>query len=153
MSNKIFSFFLILNNILIFAHSGRTDSKGGHYDTKTGEYHFHHHNSSYGGFLIVLFIGICAVIFLFLISRSTKTDSPQKAFQNYELSKQEKEVEKWKRNQDRREDNRGFIGCFVYIIAFAITMISIFAIPDGNGLFVVFLFILFISIYDPKKKR
>lgn len=25
-----------------FAHSGRTDSKGGHYDRSTGEYHYHH---------------------------------------------------------------------------------------------------------------
>lgn len=24
------------------AHSGRTDSQGGHYDSETGEYHFHH---------------------------------------------------------------------------------------------------------------
>lgn len=24
------------------AHSGRTDSKGGHYNTETGEYHYHH---------------------------------------------------------------------------------------------------------------
>ncbi len=25
-----------------FAHSGRTDSNGGHYDRSTGEYHYHH---------------------------------------------------------------------------------------------------------------
>jgi len=25
----------------IFAHSGRTDSRGGHYNRKTGEYHYH----------------------------------------------------------------------------------------------------------------
>lgn len=24
------------------AHSGRTDSKGGHYDRDTGDYHYHH---------------------------------------------------------------------------------------------------------------
>ena len=29
----------------VFAHSGRTDSKGGHYNRKTGEYHYH--NSGY----------------------------------------------------------------------------------------------------------
>ena len=28
-----------LNN---FAHQGRTDSNGGHYDRSTGEYHYHH---------------------------------------------------------------------------------------------------------------
>ena len=26
----------------VFAHSGKTDSKGGHYDHSTGEYHYHH---------------------------------------------------------------------------------------------------------------
>lgn len=26
----------------VLAHSGRTDSQGGHYDSETGEYHFHH---------------------------------------------------------------------------------------------------------------
>ena len=27
---------------LTFGHSGRTDSQGGHYNRRTGEYHFHH---------------------------------------------------------------------------------------------------------------
>lgn len=26
----------------VFAHSGKTDANGGHYDTATGEYHYHH---------------------------------------------------------------------------------------------------------------
>ena len=26
----------------VFAHPGRTDSSGGHYDRETGEYHYHH---------------------------------------------------------------------------------------------------------------
>lgn len=34
----------------VFAHPGRTDSNGGHYDHSTGEYHYHHgygpHNHS-----------------------------------------------------------------------------------------------------------
>lgn len=29
------------------AHSGRTDSNGGHYDHSTGEYHYHHGNSAH----------------------------------------------------------------------------------------------------------
>lgn len=29
-------------NIGVFAHSGGTDSKGGHYDRSSGEYHYHH---------------------------------------------------------------------------------------------------------------
>lgn len=28
--------------LLVFAHSGRTDSNGGHTDHSTGEYHYHH---------------------------------------------------------------------------------------------------------------
>ena len=28
--------------VLCFAHSGRTDSSGGHRDSSTGEYHYHH---------------------------------------------------------------------------------------------------------------
>ena len=31
-----------LVTIMAFAHSGRTDSNGGHYDHSTGEYHYHH---------------------------------------------------------------------------------------------------------------
>ena len=30
-----------------FAHSGRTDSRGGHYDRSTGEYHYHHGYSAH----------------------------------------------------------------------------------------------------------
>ena len=28
--------------VVVFAHPGRTDSNGGHYDRSTGEYHYHH---------------------------------------------------------------------------------------------------------------
>ena len=26
----------------VYAHGGRTDANGGHYDSSTGEYHYHH---------------------------------------------------------------------------------------------------------------
>ena len=32
----------LISQVQIFAHSGRTDSNGKHYDSSTGEYHFHH---------------------------------------------------------------------------------------------------------------
>lgn len=32
---------------VIYAHSGRTDSSGGHYDSSTGEYHYHHGYSAH----------------------------------------------------------------------------------------------------------
>jgi hypothetical protein len=45
---KFFSLFIVL--VLFFslavAHPGRTDSKGGHYNRKTGEYHYHNKDSS-----------------------------------------------------------------------------------------------------------
>ena len=43
---KVITFLLIIICLLIFvlpisAHSGRTDSNGGHYNHSTGEYHYH----------------------------------------------------------------------------------------------------------------
>ena len=32
----------LLLSLPVLAHSGRTDSKGGHYNRSTGEYHYHH---------------------------------------------------------------------------------------------------------------
>lgn len=34
-------------SIISFAHSGKTDSIGGHYDRSTGEYHYHHGYPAY----------------------------------------------------------------------------------------------------------
>lgn len=33
---------MLLLSIVVSAHSGATDSNGGHYDHSTGEYHYHH---------------------------------------------------------------------------------------------------------------
>lgn len=33
---------LCIVTVLVFAHGGRTDANGGHYDRSTGEYHYHH---------------------------------------------------------------------------------------------------------------
>jgi hypothetical protein len=49
---KVFTVLLIALIVLqfplfVFAHSGRTDSKGGHYDHSTGEYHYHHGYSAH----------------------------------------------------------------------------------------------------------
>lgn len=41
----IFTLFSILS--ISYAHSGRTDSEGGHYDRSTGEYHYHHGYSAH----------------------------------------------------------------------------------------------------------
>ena len=48
---KIYSFvvatLLMLLPLFAFAHSGRTDSIGGHYNNTTGKYHFHHGKSAH----------------------------------------------------------------------------------------------------------
>lgn len=41
----LFALFLLITPV--FAHSGRTDSNGGHYDRSTGEYHYHHGYSAH----------------------------------------------------------------------------------------------------------
>lgn len=38
----LFFCFLILLSFVIFAHSGNTDKNGGHYDSISDEYHYHH---------------------------------------------------------------------------------------------------------------
>ncbi len=48
MKKRVFALWIIIVTLLIllcsvsFAHSGRTDANGGHYDHSTGEYHYHH---------------------------------------------------------------------------------------------------------------
>ena len=53
---KIISIYIIFFIVIIpfsYAHSGRTDSNGGHYDWSTGEYHYHNDGSSYENELII----------------------------------------------------------------------------------------------------
>ena len=38
----VFISLLLLLSISVSAHGGRTDSSGGHIDSSTGEYHYHH---------------------------------------------------------------------------------------------------------------
>jgi hypothetical protein len=38
----LFLALLLIPSIAVYAHSGGTDSHGGHYDHSTGEYHYHH---------------------------------------------------------------------------------------------------------------
>ena len=39
--------FISFSLTTIYAHSGRTDSSGGHYNRSTGEYHYHHGYSAH----------------------------------------------------------------------------------------------------------
>lgn len=48
MKKIVLLFVLFISIVSIsFAHSGRTDSSGGHYNRSTGEYHYHHGYSSH----------------------------------------------------------------------------------------------------------
>lgn len=38
---------LIFSSISVFAHPGKTDGRGGHYNRSTGEYHYHHGYSAH----------------------------------------------------------------------------------------------------------
>ncbi len=42
----IITMVVSMNSSLVFAHSGRTDSNGGHYNRSTGVYHYHNGGSS-----------------------------------------------------------------------------------------------------------
>jgi len=42
MRTIFLTFVLIFFSIPLFAHSGGTDSRGGHHDRKNGGYHYHH---------------------------------------------------------------------------------------------------------------
>ncbi|MDB2499329.1 YHYH domain-containing protein [bacterium] len=45
---RLFSFILLLLSLsqAVFSHSGRTDSKGGHWDRKAGTYHYHNQGTT-----------------------------------------------------------------------------------------------------------
>ena len=42
MKKKPLIYIISFLSLQVTAHSGGTDSSGGHYDRKNGEYHFHH---------------------------------------------------------------------------------------------------------------
>lgn len=53
-----------------FGHSGRTDSNGGHYNRKTGEYHYHNGGDGNGIGWVIIIGGV--LFFLFLKSGNKK---------------------------------------------------------------------------------
>lgn len=88
ITKVITCFFIVLLSIcslavISFAHSGRTDGSGGHYNHSTGEYHYHHGHPAHQHIdgecpyklrqersktftNIVIFVVIGAVIFIFV---------------------------------------------------------------------------------------
>lgn len=47
-SLRVFLLFVVFFPFVASAHSGRTDSKGGHFNRRTGQYHYHNSGSSSG---------------------------------------------------------------------------------------------------------
>lgn len=50
-------FIITVGTSTTYAHGGRLDKNGGHYNRKTGEYHYHRGHSSGYGWLILVAIG------------------------------------------------------------------------------------------------
>lgn len=55
---------LLLFCFSTFGHNGRTDTNGGHYNRKTGEYHLHNNGASSDGNGAII-LGIVFVVILF----------------------------------------------------------------------------------------
>ena len=75
------------SSVLAFAHPGNTDSKGGHTDSSTGEYHYHHGYPAHqhtGG--------VCPYDFDDQTGRNSGTSSTKEANQKPAISKEVAEV-------------------------------------------------------------
>ena len=46
-SISLILFYIITCMNTVYAHSGRTDANGGHFNRKTGSYHYHHGYSAH----------------------------------------------------------------------------------------------------------
>lgn len=111
--------------VVVFAHPGRTDSSGGHYDRSTGEYHYHHgypaheHSDMDGD-------GILDCPYLFedktgSSSRETEptrkpTESPQNRIELTENNTESKKDATPKRDNE----NDIFIGCGIVLVFFIV---------------------------------
>lgn len=74
---KIFFIFIILfiTALMSFGHGGRTDKNGGHYNRKTGEYHYHNSGSADSGYnegvVVMVILGV-VIIWIIVYSTSKK---------------------------------------------------------------------------------
>lgn len=87
MKKRIFVIILSLVtaiglSVLCFAHSGRTDSNGGHYNRSTGEYHYHH---GYPAHQHVN--GVCPYTSLYQTSTTSKETETQETQETQETEK------------------------------------------------------------------
>ena len=65
MKAKISIISFMLFAFVLFGHSGNTDSKGGHYNRKTGKYHYHHgmpaHSHPFGICSNLIYYGVAGI--------------------------------------------------------------------------------------------
>lgn len=77
MKKKLFHLLLIILltlPMMLYAHSGGTDSSGGHYDHSTGEYHYHHGERAHQHYN-----GVCEIE-MERMEKQRKADALAKAF-------------------------------------------------------------------------
>lgn len=79
----------LITGITVFAHSGRTDSSGGHWNHKTGTYHYHPKPDMISFYLFCL--GVAIIIGLVLFLRYTISESISKKEQERLRIQHEKE--------------------------------------------------------------
>lgn len=103
---KIISLFIVFISIftISFAHPGRTDSNGGHYDRSTGEYHYHHgysahqHNAD----------GSCPYETKLTINDTTSTDTGEYTIsRSNDVDEDKKEIQRLENLVTDKEDTIG----------------------------------------------
>lgn len=99
----IILFACLLFPTTVFAHSGRTDSQGGHYDRSTGEYHFHHGYSAHQHPN-----GVCPYDFHDATEHknSSTSNSSSSNKESYNIIKEENKISE---DKSQKEDNTSWI--------------------------------------------
>ena len=122
---------LFLFSLQSFAHPGRTDSRGGHYDRSTGEYHYH--NGEYAG-----------------REQSTKRSTTQtESIYNFDNASDVKDNNYDNFISEQKSDNKPNYGFWDYV---SIVMMILTAVSMSILGFFTFIYPLFALSRDKKKK-
>lgn len=135
--------------VLVFAHGGRTDANGGHYNRSTGEYHYHHGYPAHQHTN-----GVCPYDYDDKtnhssggsISKDTTSRETQKVTESESLSWEEWKEKHWKRADTTEEqtsakdttadDDKGLIEMLAdnksATIGIAVIVVSVYVIVLAN---------------------
>lgn len=135
--------------VLVFAHGGRTDANGGHYNRSTGEYHYHHGYPAHQHTN-----GVCPYDYDDKtnhssggsISKDTTSRETQKVTESESLSWEEWKEKHWKRADTTEEqttakdttadDDKGLIEILAdnksATIGIAVIVVSVYVIVLAN---------------------